>query len=331
MFSLVIPVYKNEANLQALLEALLDLSDRLAGNLEVVFVVDGSPDRCHEILEQRLPRLPLRSQLLLLSRNFGAFSAVMAGLETATGEYFAVLAADLQEPPELAEKFFRELEQDNTDLVFGTREERDDPFIGRVLSWMFWKTYRRFVISDMPHGGIDVFGCNRLVRDRLLQFQESNTNLIALLFWMGYRRSFVPYARSARTEGRSAWTFRKKLRYCLNSIFNFTDLPIKLLLYLGLLGLAIAAIWSAVVIISKLMGGIPVPGYAAIVIAILFFGGLTSLGLGIVGQYLWLTLQNTRQRPNYIVFRQTSYDRSSPSVKDTGAPPSTSSLPLSRS
>ncbi len=308
MFSLVIPIYKSEANLDRLLPAVAALSASMHAVFEVVFVVDGSPDRSYELLQEKLPALPCRSQLLLLSRNFGAFSAVTAGLEAARGEYFAVLAADLQEPPELAQKFFFELAEDRADVVFGTREDRSDPLLSRIFSSIFWHTYRRFVLSDMPHGGIDVFGCNRIVRDRLLQFREGNSNLIALLFWMGYRRSFVPYVRAPRAEGKSGWTFRKKFRYCLDSIFNFTDLPIKLLLYSGVTGLSFAAIWSIVVFISKLLGSIPVPGYTAIVISILFFGGLTSLGLGIVGEYLWLTLQNTRQRPNYLVFRKTLFD-----------------------
>ena len=308
MFSLVIPVYKNEANLDRLLQELVSFNERLPGELETVFVVDGSPDRCYEIFRQTLPGLPLRSQLLLLSRNFGAFSAIMAGLAAARGDHFAVLAADLQEPLSLAEEFFSRLQDDQADVVFGARSDRSDPIMSKFFSWIFWQTYRRFVLSDMPHGGIDVFGCNRVVRDRLLQFKESNTNLIALLFWIGYRRSFVPYQRAERQGGKSAWTFRKKLRYCLDSVFNFTDLPLKLLLYCGLIGLLFSLIWGAAVLGAKLVGSIPVPGYAAIVIAILFFGGLTSLGLGIIGQYLWLTLQNTRQRPNYIVAGATSYD-----------------------
>lgn len=308
MFSLVIPVYKNETNLDRLLRELVAFSERIPGKLEIVFVVDGSPDRCYEILKARLPDSPLQSQLLLLSRNFGAFSAIMAGLVAARGDYFAVLAADLQEPLSLAEEFFAQLEDDRADVIFGTREDRSDPVMSKFSSWMFWQTYRRFVLSDMPHGGIDVFGCNRVVRDRLLQFRESNTNLIALLFWIGYRRSFVPYTRALRQEGKSAWNFRKKVRYCLDSIFNFTDLPLKLLLYCGLIGMLFSIIWGVAVLTAKLVGSIPVPGYTAIVIAILFFGGLTTLGLGIVGQYLWLTLQNVRQRPNYIVADATLYE-----------------------
>lgn len=306
MLSLIIPVYKNEANLDRLLAELEQFSRRLT-SLEVVFVVDGSPDRCYEMLQDRLPHSPFHSQLLLLSRNFGSFAGVTAGLEAARGEYFAVLAADLQEPPELVEQFFALLAEDRADIVFGFRRNRSDPYFGRLAATAFWSLYRRFVIHDMPAGGVDVFGCNRLVRDRVLGFHESNTNLIALLFWMGYRREYIGYDRRPRTEGKSAWTLTKKLEYSLNSIFNFTDLPIQVLFYFGSTALAMSVIGGLIVLAAKLTGGIPVSGYTATVLAILFFGAVTSLGFGIVGQYLWLTLQNSRGRPNYIVHRSCRY------------------------
>ena len=167
MFSLIIPIYKNEANLPRLLTVVAALSERLEGGLEIVFVVDGSPDRCHEILQQELRRAPFRSQLLLLSRNFGSFAAVTAGLQAARGDFFAVLAADLQEPPELIEQFFRLLERDDADIVFGYRESRSDPFFSKLASTAFWSLYRRFVVKDMPKGGVDVFGCNAQVRNRV--------------------------------------------------------------------------------------------------------------------------------------------------------------------
>jgi hypothetical protein len=161
--------------------------------------------------------------------------------------------------------------------------------------------YRRLVIRDMPAGGVDVFGCSSEVRDQLLQLQGVDTNLIALLFWIGYRREYVVYERQRRLEGKSAWTLTKKLRYSLNSVFNFTDLPIQILLWAGGISLITALIVSLAVIVAKIQGNIPVPGYTPTVLAVLFFGALTSLGFGIVGQYLWLGLQVARRRPTYIV------------------------------
>jgi glycosyltransferase involved in cell wall biosynthesis len=301
MLSLVIPVYRNEESLDRLLAALVDLNRQLKEELEVVFVIDGSPDRCLDILRDRLAAIPLDSRLVSLSRNFGSFAAVSAGLEAGAGDYFAVLAADLQEPPDLVLQFVTALKGDEADIVFGCRTGRSDPWLSELFSGLFWSVYRTFVVKEMPKGGVDVFGCTREVRDRLLGFKELNTNLIALLFWMGFRRKYIAYRRQPRKEGASAWTFSKKLNYCLDSIFNFTDLPIQLLLYAGVFGMLTSVLFASVLIVAKLHGDIHVPGYTPIVLAIMFFGGLASLGLGIIGQYLWLCLQNSRNRPAYIV------------------------------
>ncbi len=301
MNSLVIPVYRNEANLDRLLAELVKLNSSLAGEFEVVFVVDGSPDRCLQILREKLPLLPLRTRLISLSRNFGSFAAIAAGLESARGGNLAVMAADLQEPPELILRFFEVLAAGDADIVFGVRGGRSDPWLSEIASNLFWFLYRKLVVKDIPRGGVDIFGCTREVRDRLLQLQGIDSNLIALLFWLGYRREYIVYERRRRLEGKSAWTLRKKLRYCLNSIFNFTDLPIQLLLWAGALALLLAISASILVVVAKLRGDIQVPGYTPIVLATLFFGALTSLGFGIVGQYLWLGLQVGRRRPNYIV------------------------------
>jgi glycosyltransferase involved in cell wall biosynthesis len=301
MNSLVIPVYRNEANLDRLLAELVKLAGSVPGEFEVVFVVDGSPDRCLQILRETLPSLPLRTQLLSLSRNFGSFAAIAAGLSRARGSNVAVMAADLQEPPELILRFFEVLGAGRADIVFGVRGRRSDPWLSEIASNIFWFLYRKLVIHDIPRGGVDMFGCTREVCDHLLQLQGIDSNLIALLFWLGYRREFIVYERRRRIEGKSAWTLRKKLRYCLNSIFNFTDLPILLLLYAGAIALVLAVSASILVIVAKLRGDIQVPGYTPIVLATMFFGALTSLGFGIVGQYLWLGLQISRRRPNYIV------------------------------
>ncbi len=300
MLSLVIPVYKNEANLDRLLTELVRLQTRVP-DLEVVFAIDGSPDRCAELLAARLPTTGLRSQLLLLSRNFGSFSAICAGLEHGRGDRFAVIAADLQEPPELIAEFDDILRSGSADITFGVRSSRTDPWLTELTSGLFWSLYRRFVIPEMPAGGVDVFGCTREVRDRLLSLRESHTNLVALLLWLGYRQVFVPYQRRERLEGTSSWTFSKKLRYSIDSIFNFTDLPIRFLLAAGVLGTLSSLLVAAIVLVSRALGLIEVPGYTPIILTITFFGGLMTLGLGIIGQYLWLALRNTRQRPNYIV------------------------------
>jgi glycosyltransferase involved in cell wall biosynthesis len=308
MLSLVIPIYRNADSLPRLFHELERLAARMDHDIEIVFVADGTPDESLRLLQQQLPAWHLRTQLLALSRNFGSFAAITAGLRASRGDYMAAMAADLQEPPELVEEFRRVLHSGEADIVMGHRVARMDPSASLWLSRLFWRLYRRFVVSDMPAEGVDVFACTRQVRDELLGLREANTNLIALLFWLGFRRAFVPYERRARLEGRSAWTFRRKVRYALDSIFNFTDLPIKALLFLGGAGTVLALVASVTVFAMWTLGRIPVLGYTPLMLVIAFFGGLTALGLGIIGQYLWLSLQNSRRRPNFVVQAHWSYD-----------------------
>lgn len=307
MISLVIPVYKNALNIPPLLEALKDLAPRLSTPFEVVFVVDGSPDDSHSILRASLPGVPFGSQLLLLSRNFGAFAAIRAGLAAGRGDYFAVIAADLQESPDLVIEFLARM-RDGAQVVVGRREGRDDPLATRMSSSLFWWLYRRTVQPDLPEGGVDVFGCTRDVRDQIVRLPEQNSSLVGLLYWVGFRRAEVPYQRRARQIGKSAWTLRKKFRYLTDSIFGFTDLPIRLLTGLGLVGLLVTFFLGAAVVVARLMGLIEVPGYAPTVLLVMFFGTLNCFGLGVVGGYVWRGFENSKQRPNYIVADRTAFE-----------------------
>lgn len=310
--SLVIPVYRNEASLPELLAELEGLSARLARRLEVVFVVDGSPDGSWARLRAELPRCSFPAQLCLLSRNFGSFAAIRAGLEVARGEHLAVMAADLQEPPELVAEFFRVLAEEPVDVVLGVRVGRADPWLTRLSAGTFWGLYRRAVQPDMPPGGVDVFACNRAFRAQLLALSEASSSLVGQVLWLGFRRKLVPYERRARRHGRSAWTLRKKLRYLADSVFAFTDLPIRLLVALGLLGVATALGLGLVVLVARLAGSIEVPGYTATVLTILFFAGLNSLGLGILGSYVWRAYENTKRRPVAITMHKEEFGKVAP-------------------
>lgn len=320
MLSIVIPVYRNEASLPRLLQELEGLNAHVPGEIEAVFVVDGSPDESLRILRDRLPAWPVRSQLLELSRNFGSFAAMAAGLREARGARLAVLAADLQEPPELMLEFDRLLASGEADVVVGHRVGRADPLLSRILSASFWGLYRRFVVREMPKGGVDIFGFTRAVRDQLVQLEEVHTNLAALVLWLGYRRRFVPYERRARQEGVSAWTITRKLRYALDSVFSFTDLPARMLLALGAAGMAFAAVAGITVLIMWAVGRIPVLGYTPLMLVTTFFGGLTALGLGVLGEYVWLTLQNTRRRPNFVVRTREQFGPEAPASHHSHAP-----------
>lgn len=310
-YSLVIPVYRNEETLPDLLAALVTIDGALGGSLEVVFVVDGSPDRSLALLVEALPRTGLTSRVLEMSRNFGAFAAIRAGLIEAAGPYFAVMAADLQEPPELAVEFFHRLEQDSCDVVCGVRTARDDPLRSRLASALFWAAYRRLVQPEMPRGGVDVFGCNAQARDALVALTETHSSLVGQLVWIGMRRVEVPYHRRARRHGRSGWTLRKKLAYMLDSSLAFSDLPIRLLFGVGMLALAVAVVYGAIVLVARLTGLIIEPGYAPTVLLIAGFGALNALGLSVVGAYAWRAFENTKGRPLAIVQRRFKFGEGS--------------------
>lgn len=303
MLTLVIPVYLNEGSLPDLMAAVTGLSNALDGDMEAVFVVDGSPDRSYEILRRELPLRGFRSKLVLLSRNFGSFAAVRTGLMHGAGDRFVVMAADLQEPPELVLRMDSLLRRGDVDVVVGVREARSDPLMSRLPAAIFWGLYRRYVVREIPEGGVDVFGCNGSFRATLLQLRESHSSLIAQIFWLGFRRQTVSYVRQQRQHGKSAWTLGKKVNYLMDSVFAFTDLPIRLLIRIGGAGAGLAAVFGVAVVIGRLAGAINVPGYAMTAILIVFFSALNLMSLGIVGSYAWRAYENTKARPLAVTLR----------------------------
>lgn len=313
MYSLIIPVYKNEESLPDVVKAITQMHIKLEQKLEVVFVIDGSPDRCCAWLHANLPSCTVPTKVIELSRNFGSFAAIRAGLMAASGSYFAMMAADLQEPPSLALDMFKTLASDEFDVAIGTRESREDPVMTRLCSRIFWSIYRRLVQPEMPAGGVDMFACNTKFRDQLVALPESNSSLVGLMFWIGFRRTSVSYCRAKRAFGKSAWTLSRKLRYLSNSVFAFSDLPIQMLLLFGAVSIVAGAALSIIIVIARLTGLVSVPGYSATVLLIIFFAALNSLGLGVIGSYTWRAFENTKSRPLSIVMRETLYGERRPS------------------
>jgi glycosyltransferase involved in cell wall biosynthesis len=298
--SLIIPVYRNEASLPELLQAVRGIASDVGGTMEVVFVVDGSPDRCEAWLLGHLSDYTVPSQLIALSRNFGSFTAIRTGLVAARGEYIAVMAADLQEPPSLVTDFYRALAGGH-DVAVGTRAGREDTFAEQAPSRMFWGVYRKLVNPEMPAGGVDMFAVTRRARDALLALDEAHSSLVAQLYWIGFSRIEVPYRRVARKHGKSGWTFRKKVTYLLDSIFSFTDIPITLVTMIGFAGTLIFLLLGLALMAARFTGAIQVPGYTAIMVTILFSASLILFGLGVVGNYVWRTYENTKHRPLGVV------------------------------
>jgi glycosyltransferase involved in cell wall biosynthesis len=302
--SVVIPVFNNAASIQELINAInysLVLEDC---DKEFVFVVDGSEDLSHSLLIASMPLNDASCRIIQLSRNFGSISAVRVGLAESSGDVVAVMAADLQEPIEILAEFFNALRFGNFDVVIGQRRSRSDPLISKFMAQVYWRLYRRFINSQIPVGGVDVFAVNTKVKNVLISLKEGESSLVGLLFWIGFRRTSIEYDRLERPYGKSAWTLKRKFRYFSDSVFAFTNAPIIFLQAIGGLGLLCSLFLSTVTYIGYSSGKIETPGYTSLIIAILFSSSIITLGLGIVGNYAWRAYENTKGRPLAIIANQ---------------------------
>jgi polyisoprenyl-phosphate glycosyltransferase len=296
--SLVVPVYGNSDSIPALVHVVKEMAAQIDGGLEAIFVVDGSPDDSRERLLDSLQSSSVPSRVVEHSRNFGSFAAIRTGMSLARGDRIAVMAADLQEPPELMIEFLRRLATGDVDVVAGERASRNDR--GDTMSKLYWRLYRRFVLRQVPPEGVDVFACTAAVRDVICSLESVHTSLVAQLFWIGFRRELVPYERRPST-GSSGWTLRRKLRYLSDSVFAFTDLPVRVLWLAGIVGLALGVLVSTLALVARVVGAIDVPGYTATILIIVFFGSLNMVGLGIIGSYVWRAYETVKGRPGAIV------------------------------
>ena len=301
--SLIVPVYKNEDNIPDLVAALRGLSKHLEHNLEVVIVDDGSPDNSLALLRELTVDVPFTVQIISHSRNFGSLAAVTTGLGVSRGDAIAVMAADLQEPIELIERFFEVLSDKSVDVVVGARTGRSDGAISSALSNLFWFVFRSLIQPEVPRGGVDIFGCSRQVAEIMCRLPEANSSLVGLLYWIGFNRVEIGYQRLPRRKGRSAWGLRRRFRYLTDSIFSFTTLPISLILWVGAMGSAVALVISFSVLVAWLRGLIPEPGFTTLALIQLGSTAAILLAVGVVGTYVWRTFDNSKGRPNAIIKR----------------------------
>jgi glycosyltransferase involved in cell wall biosynthesis len=308
-YSVVIPVYGNEPTIPALIEQLGALAGWLDHSLEAVFVVDGSPDGSLPLLRRLLAEeTRFEAQLIALSRNFGSFSAIRAGLAAADGDFVAIMAADLQEPIELVRDFFAALSAGEHDVAVGVRATRSDPPLTVFASRLFWTLARRLGQPELPSGGADVFACTRQVASHLIRLEESHSSLIGLLYWVGFRRIEVPYERRLRTEGKSGWRLRRKLRYLLDSLFSFTDIPIMAITAIGMIGVVVSLVVALAVFVAWLTSDAEVAGYTPIMLAIVFTASGVLVSLGVIGSFVWRTYENTKGRPGAIPMTHERFD-----------------------
>jgi glycosyltransferase involved in cell wall biosynthesis len=301
--SIVVPVYKNEGSIEHLLNRISEISGAVTGSVEAVFVVDGSPDKSLEVLRSSLPRDGFDSKVLLLSRNFGAFSAIRAGLREARGEATVVMAADLQEPTSLILDMLGIVQRGEADVAVGVRQSRKDGVVSRTLSAVFWKVFNRVSSLELPRGGVDIFALSRSARETLNSFEESSTSLIGLIYWMGFRRQEVPYHRVERQVGKSSWSLQKRINYAKDSITAFSEFPLSVFLWSGVIGAVVSLVFALIGAFQYMFTSDHQSQREITAIGLLFVASYLMAGLGIIGTYLWRLAENVRNRPDSITWK----------------------------
>ena len=298
--SIVIPIYYNEDNLKPLYSDIKEkFINKIDYDYEIVMVNDGSKDKSYEVM-QELARKDNNIKIISLSRNFGSHAACLCGLTYSTGDCAIIKAADLQEPTELLHEMVDSWKNGNN-VVLACRKAREESKGQiRFANLYYWLT-RKAALPTMPKNGFDIYLVDRKVITVLNILDEKNSAITGQILWSGFKTGIVYYTRKAREIGTSKWTLKKKIRLVLDTLFSFSTVPIRVLELVGLLSLAVAVIWSIVVLASKLSGNISVSGFTTLLLFNLFSFGIIMMSLGILGEYLWRTFDASRNRPTYII------------------------------
>ena len=297
--SIIIPVYYSADTLMDCYEDLRDNALRGFESYELIFVDDGSGDNSWEICTA-IAKIDRNVKLVKLSRNFGSHAAIYAGLAVCTGDCAAVKAADNQEPSSLVIDMFNSWKQGNR-VVLATRMGREDRLSQRVYAKLFYGLVHKFVSNKMPKAGFDCFLIDRRVIEALKLLDERQSAITLQILWTGFKTSTVPYTRLARQKGTSRWTLSKKIKYALDSFVSFSPAPVRFVEGMGVLFAIASLIWGIMLILSRLFGIIEVQGWTTLMVIVLFSSGMIMLSLGILGEYIWRTLDVAQNRPVYLV------------------------------
>jgi polyisoprenyl-phosphate glycosyltransferase len=306
--SLIVLVYNEQENLTAFYERL----DRVLASLpgyepEIIFVDDGSRDSSFAIL-CALRERDRRIRILKLSRNFGSWSAVAAGVHAAGGDAVMWITSDLQDPPELIPQLVRPWEK-GADVVWALRTHRDDPLPRRVMATVFYKFLRRVALPDYPPMGMDICLMDRKVAKLFAQFKERNRFTQALIMNLGFTQVTVPYKRERRHRGQSKWGNLPRLsKMGMDMIVGTSAGPIRAMTYAGACAIAVGVVLAAALLVARVIDRASIAPWVPIVLAILIAGGLNALMLGILGEYLWRVLEEVRDRPLYIVQERIGFE-----------------------
>ncbi len=299
--SLVVPCYNEEENVAAFQDAVITAFDGCGYDYEIVYIDDGSRD--HTLLElhklHREQKCPVT--VVSFSRNFGKESGLYAGLEHAKGEYISLIDADLQQRPELVREMVQILEEKpELDIVAAYQDRRRE---GKILSFFkrgFYRLINRLSSVKLHPDASDFRTFRRKVAESILALPEYHRFSKGIFAWVGYNTHFIPYVPCERAAGTTKWSFRKLFRYAIDGIIGFSTAPLRIATYTGIFSAIASLIYLLVVVIQKLFWGIDIPGYATIIVLILFLGGMQLFCLGLIGEYVGKTFEQSKNRPVYL-------------------------------
>jgi len=297
--SIVVPVYYNADTLELLYDDMKEkILDRL-GDYEIVFVDDGSGDDSWKVMN-RLRSRDSRIRLVKLSRNFGEHAALLAGLSVCTGDCAVTKQADLQEDSCIILEMYESWKRGNK-VVLAVRKERRENPVKVFFANMYYTIIRKIVNKNMPVGGCDCYLVDRKVIEVLERLDEKNSSLTLQVLWAGFRTDMIYFVRQDREIGKSRWTLSKKVKLVMDSVMSFSYFPLRFMSGLGIIFNVLAVILLISVLVEKFTKGTPIAGWASLMCVILCASGIIMLMLGILGEYIWRTLDAARTRPPYII------------------------------
>lgn len=301
--SLVVPCYNEEANVKCFFDEVNKVFENKVEDFEFVFVNDGSKDGTYpELKKLYKEKHDSNIQVLTFSRNFGKEAAIYAGLSNAKGDKVCIIDADLQQRPEVVLEMLEEIEKDDSiDCVAAYQENRKESKTLTGLKSAFYKVINKITDVDFVNGASDFRLLKRTMVDAILEMTEYHRFSKGIFSWVGFNTKYIPYTVEERQFGETKWSYGKLFKYAFEGIISFSTFPLKLATGVGLVTAFASIIYLFVVVLQKLIFGIDVPGYATIVVLVLFLGGMQLFCLGILGEYLSKIYVQVKNRPIYIL------------------------------
>lgn len=300
--SIVIPCYNEEETIGPFLREMKKVEEQLSSQLifDYLFINDGSKDKTLKVLREVAIEIP-NVHYISFSRNFGKEAALLAGLEESDGDYVTVMDVDLQDPPEILIEMYQKI-QEGYDVVGSRRSDRKgEPVIRSFFSKLFYKLINLVSDTEMVDGARDFRLMTRQVVDSILELGEVNRFSKGLFSWVGYDVTYISFENRDRVAGETSWNFFSLFKYSLEGFINFSNAPLELATWSGVMAFIVAIIGIIFIVIRKLVVGDPVSGWASTICVILLLGGLQLLALGIIGKYIAKIFLETKKRPVYIV------------------------------